>query len=62
MNIISNLVGRIEEKRQEIAEGMVNGNCVNFESYQRLVGQSIGLKEALVILNNLLEEENKDVE
>lgn len=62
MNIISNLVGRINEKRQEIADGMVNGNCVNFESYQRLVGQSIGLQEALNILNNLLEEERKDVE
>jgi hypothetical protein len=62
MNIIRNLVSKINEKQQEIAESMLNGNCVNFESYQRLVGQSIGLKEALDILNNLLEEERKDVE
>ena len=62
MNIIGNLVGRINEKRQEIADAMVNGNCTNFESYQRLVGQNLGLLEALNILNNLLEEERKDVE
>lgn len=60
--IINALITRINEKQQEIAESMLNGNCVNFESYQRLVGQSLGLKEALDILNNLLEEERKDVE
>ena len=62
MQFITVFIGRINEKKQEIAEAMVNGNCVNFESYQRLVGQSIGLQQALDILNNLLEEERKDVE
>jgi len=62
MNIIRDFVTKINEKQKEISESMLNGNCVNFESYQRLVGQSIGLKEALDILNNLLEEERKDVE
>lgn len=62
MYIIRDFITKINEKQQEIAESMVNGNCANFEAYQRLVGQSIGLKEALVILNNLLEEEEKDVE
>lgn len=41
---------------------MINGNCINFESYQRLVGQSIGLQEALQILELLIEEQNKNVE
>ena len=62
MQFITVFIGRINEKKQEIAEAMVNGNCVNFESYQRLVGQSIGLQEALEILNNLLEEERNNVE
>ena len=62
MQLITVFIGRLNEKKQEIAEAMVNGNCVNFESYQRLVGQSIGLQQALDILNNLLEEERKDVE
>jgi len=52
----------IQRRRQEISEGMVNGNCVNFESYQRLVGQNLGLLEVLDFINKTLEEEEKDVE
>ena len=62
MQFINVFIGRINEKKQEIAESMVNGNCVNFESYQRLVGQNIGLQEALNVLNDLLEEDKNDVE
>jgi len=58
----NDLINGIKRRQNEIAESLVNGNCVNFESYQRLVGQHQGLDEALQILNNLLEEENKDVE
>jgi|TARA_R110000868_G_scaffold117122_1_gene311192 hypothetical protein len=58
---ISALITLIKQRRQEIAEGLVNGNCANFESYQRLVGQSLGLAEALQMINNLLDEERKDV-
>lgn len=62
MNLINELISRIEAEKHEIAKAMVNGNCVNFESYQRLVGQSIGLNKALEVLNNLLEEQKRDVE
>jgi hypothetical protein len=62
LNIINELINQIESKQQQIAEAMVNGNCVNFESYQRLVGTNLGLAEALLILNNVIEEQNKDVE
>jgi len=34
---------------------------MTWESYQRLVGQHLGLDEALIIINNLLEEEKRDV-
>jgi len=57
LNLISDLIGRIKQTQQAIAESMVNGNCVNFESYQRLVGQNLGLQEALQIIENLLKEE-----
>jgi hypothetical protein len=60
--IYETLKSKGEASMQEIAEAMVNGNCVNFESYQRLVGQNIGLQEALNVLNDLLEEDKKDVE
>jgi hypothetical protein len=56
------LIGLIKQRRQEIAESMVDGHCVNFESYQRLVGQSMGLNETLEFINQLLEEERRDVE
>ena len=62
MNFISEFINRIEAEKKEIAISMLNGNCVNFESYQRLVGQSIGLNKALEVMNNLLEEQRKDVE
>ena len=59
---INTLISRIKHRRQEIAAGMVDGNCVNFESYQRLVGQSLGLLEILDFINQTLAEEEKDVE
>jgi hypothetical protein len=62
MNLVNELISRIKAEKDEIANSMVNGFCVNFESYQRLVGQSIGLDKALDILNNILEEQRKDVE
>jgi len=58
----NDLINGIKKRQQEISESLVNGNCINFESYQRLVGQNQGLQEALDILNNLLEQEDKDVE
>jgi hypothetical protein len=62
MVTFNDLISGIKRQQNEIAESLVLGNCVNFESYQRLVGQHYGLEQALDVLNNLLEEENKDVE
>ena len=62
MVTFNELINGIKSRQQEIGEALVNGNCVNFESYQRLVGQFQGLEESLTILNNLLSEEDKDVE
>jgi len=62
MTTFNDLINGIKSRQQEIGEALVNGNCVNFESYQRLVGQFQGLEESLTILNNLLSEEDKDVE
>lgn len=59
---ISSFITLINQRKQEIAQAIVDGNAVNFETYQRLVGQYQGLEESLNILNNLLEEQNRDVE
>lgn len=62
MGTISDLIDGVKRRQQEIADSLVNGNCVNFETYQRLVGQHQGLQEALQILDNIMKEEDKDVE
>lgn len=60
MRYVSDLIGAIESRQQTIAQSLVNGNAINFETYQRLVGQHQGLGEALVILNDLLKESDQD--
>lgn len=60
MRYVSDFIGAVKARQAEISAGLTNGNCVNFESYQRLVGQYQGLQEALDIINNLLKEEDDD--
>jgi hypothetical protein len=60
MRYVSDFIGAVKARRAEIAESLAAGNCVNFESYQRLVGQLQGLEESLAILNNLLKEEEDE--
>jgi hypothetical protein len=62
MRTVSDLIGRIKAQQAKIGDSLTQGFAVNFESYQRLVGQHQGLEEALNIINQLLEEEKKDVE
>ena len=61
MALLADFIGQIKQRQDQIAESLVQGNAVNFETYQRLVGQHQGLEEALLIINQLLEEE-KNVE
>ena len=60
MRYVSDFIGAVKARQAEISAGMTNGNCVNFETYQRLVGQYQGLTEALEIINNLLKEKEDD--
>lgn len=60
MRYVSDFIGAVKSRQQVIADSLVNGNAVNFETYQRLVGQHQGLEEALVILNGLLKEDEED--
>ena len=62
MNFINSFITLIEQRKIEVAVSLVEGNVVNFETYQRLVGQHQGLQEALQILNNLLEEDKRNVD
>jgi hypothetical protein len=60
MRYVSDFIGAIEAEQKVISQSLVNGNAVNFETYQRLVGQHQGLVKALEILNDLLKEEEID--
>lgn len=59
---INDFINLINQRKTEISQAITDGNVVNFETYQRLVGQYQGLEESLNILNSLLEEQNRDVE
>ena len=59
MRYVEDFIGAVEGKKAEISRSLTAGNAVNFETYQRLVGQHAGLEEALQILNDLLKEDNE---
>jgi len=60
MNIISSLISAVKVEQDKIRESMVAGHVINFETYQRLVGQFQGLDKSLEILNDLLKEKDDD--
>ena len=60
MRTIEDLINQIKTRQAEIAASLAGGTATNWESYQRLVGQNLGLQEALDILNTLLKEDNED--
>jgi hypothetical protein len=59
MNTTSDFISAVKVRQAEIGNSLIAGHIVNFETYQRLVGQHQGLVEALNILNNLLKEEDE---
>jgi hypothetical protein len=59
MRYVEDFIGQVKVRQAEIASSLTGGHAVNFETYQRLVGQFAGLEEALLILNNLLKEEDE---
>jgi hypothetical protein len=61
VNPISELIGRLKERRLEIALSLADGHAINIESYHRLVGQYQGLGEALDILDDILKEKDEDL-
>ena len=62
MDLTNSFINEVKRKQQEVVDSMVAGRFVNFESYQRYVGIHQGLEQSLDILNNLLEEKDRDVE
>jgi hypothetical protein len=59
MRYESDFISAIKVRQADIALSLTAGHVVNFETYQRLVGQYAGLEEALQILNDLLKEDDE---
>jgi hypothetical protein len=60
MKLISDFIGAVKARQAEIAQGLAHGNASDFNAYQRLVGENLGLEQSLEILNHLLKEDEDD--
>jgi len=60
-NPTGDLIGRLKNRRLEIALALADGNAINIESYHRLVGTYQGLGEALEILDDILSDKDEDL-
>ena len=61
VNPVSDLIGKIKERRLELALSLADGYAINIESYHRMVGTYQGLGEALDILDDILTEKDEDL-
>ena len=60
MKLISDFIGAVKARQAEIAQGLAHVNASDFNAYQRLVGENLGLEQSLEILNYLLKEDEDD--
>ena len=60
MKVLSDFIGAVKARQAEIAKGLAHGNASDFNAYQRLVGENLGLEQSLEILNYLLKEDEDD--
>jgi hypothetical protein len=59
--MIEQLIHRIKVRQAEIQVSLANGMPINWESYQRMVGEFQGLQSAMDMIDNMLDEEkNQD--
>ena len=61
VNPIGDLIGKIKERRLELALSLADGYAINIESYWKLVGVYQGLGESLDILDDILKEKDEDL-
>jgi hypothetical protein len=59
--MIEQLIHRIKVRQAEIQISLASGMPMNWESYQRMVGEHQGLQSTMDMIDNMLEEEkNQD--
>jgi hypothetical protein len=55
--MIEQLIHRIKVRQAEIQVSLATGMPMNWESYQRMVGEFQGLQAAMDMIDNMLDEE-----
>jgi hypothetical protein len=60
MKVLSDFISAVKARQEQIAQGLAHGNASDFNAYQRLVGENLGLESSLEILNHLLKEDEDD--
>ena len=55
----SELIHMIKIRQAEIGVSLAGGNASTWESYQRMVGENVGLAWVLQMINQKLEEEDR---
>ena len=60
MNYVEQIIALVQKRRTDISESLGDGHASSFDSYKQLVGQRQGLQLALDIINDLLEEKDRD--
>jgi hypothetical protein len=55
----SELIHMIKLRQAEIGVSLAGGNAATWESYQRMVGENVGLAWVLQMINQKLEEEDR---
>ena len=55
----SELIHMIKLRQAEIGVSLASGNATTWESYQRIVGEYVGLSWVLQMINQKLEEEDR---
>jgi hypothetical protein len=59
--MIEQLIHRIKVRQAEIQLSLAGGMPMNWESYQRMVGEHQGLQSVMDMIDNMLDEEkNQD--
>lgn len=60
-DILSEIIGRVRDEKQRVAEAVTAGTVVNsFDDYRQYVGAIQGLQTALDIINEVLTEDDEN--
>jgi hypothetical protein len=58
--MIDQLINRIKIRQSELQIALAQGTAATWDSYQRMVGEYQGLQNALDMVDQMLDDEDKD--